>query len=107
MHVYCCNTDNDVGGDDSQQGDMLKCHLEVLHVAFDGREKKEMGDNGRREEVLTSILVQKIVRWCGTSNAHVDLTHQQGHVTYVLNVNRNRGDLMVVLNFQYVYIIVD
>ena len=51
MHVYCCNTDNDVGGDDSQQGDMLKCHLEVLHVAFDGREKKEMGDNGRREDL--------------------------------------------------------
>ena len=50
MHVYCCNTDNDVGGDDSQQGDMLKCHLEVLHVAFDGREKKEMGDKMHHQQ---------------------------------------------------------
>lgn len=49
---YCCNTDNDVGGDDSQQGDMLKCHLEVLHVAFDGREKKEMGERRRRWETM-------------------------------------------------------
>lgn len=50
--VYCCNIDNDVGGDDSKQGDMLKCHLEVLHVAYDGREKKEMGERRRRWETM-------------------------------------------------------